>query len=167
MYNSSPVFSIKKYSSLAKILNATAAVLLFIAKLKRKTKTRLDCVNDARKYWVQTERHKHFSIELEFLKTKQGTVHLLVKNLNLFLDDDQIIRSNCRLENCPYLSYHVRNPVLLPKHSFLIELVIVDAHEECKHLGVATTLSAVRKKGIWIPQGRTVVRSWSAKVGPW
>ena len=157
--NFSSLFSIKKYSSLAKTLNVTATILLFIAKLKRKTKTKLECVNKTRKYMVQTEQHKHFSLELKFLKTKQGTVPLLVKNLSLFLDNDQIIRSKGRLENCAYLSYNVRNPVLLPKHSFLTELVIVDAHEECKHLGVATTLSAVRKKGIWIPQGRTVVRS--------
>jgi len=53
----------------------------------------------------------------------------------------------------------VANPILLPRSSNLTRLLIAEAHRNQKHLGVAPTLAAVRRQGLWIPKGRASVRA--------
>ena len=161
--SSESLLPIKRYSSLAKLFNITALVFMFILKLKGKVKSRLECVNDSKKYWISHEQSKFLPNEIAFLQKEPVSMPILVKNLNLFLDEEQIVRSRGRLENCAYLSYDVRNPILLPKQSFLTELFIRAAHEDRKHLGTASTLSTIRKSGLWIPKGRRVVKSTLSK----
>ena len=157
------ILPVNKFSSLSKLLNITALVFTFICKLKRNPKSRLECVSEAKKYWLKFEQVKHFNNERNFLVQKGSNPPGLVNNLNLFMDENQLIRSKGRLENCDYLSFDARNPILLPKHSHLTDLFVWEAHATCKHLGAASTLAAVRRSGLWIPQGRTIVRSVIAK----
>ena len=82
----------------------------------------------------------------------------LVRNLNIFIDEESIIRCKGRLENCEYLSFDMQNPMLLPKSSYLRELIIWNAYVSCKHMGSASTLNDIRKNGLWIPQGRLTVK---------
>ena len=91
---------VDRFSSLTKLLRVTALVYLFVAKLKHKVKTKLDCFNMAKNYWVQVEQRKYLSNEIIFLSKPENKVPVLIKNLNLFLDEDKIIRSKGRLDNC-------------------------------------------------------------------
>jgi hypothetical protein len=61
------------------------------------------------------------------------------------------------------LSYDVKNPILLPRKSFLALLIVRDFHERIKHLGVSSTLNAIRNAGFWIPEGRATVKSIISK----
>ena len=97
-------------------------------------------------------------LEVNFLEKPNGEIPSRVKNLNLFLDTKNIIRSKGRLDNCSYFSHEVNDPILLPKGSHLTELYIWYFHDQAKHLGVGTTVNFVRKNGFWIPHIRTVVR---------
>ena len=157
------LFPINKFSKLSKLLRVTAAVFMFIKKLRRQESSKLECVNLARKYWIKNEQSKYFSNELQFLNKEVSKAPPLVRNLNLFLDEEHIIRSKGILDNCTYFSYDARNPVLVPKYSYLTELFVQEAHADCKHLGAAATLGAIRRGGLWIPQGRTAVRSVISK----
>ena len=51
------------------------------------------------------------------------------------------------------------NPVLLPTHHHLTNLVIKEVHSKMMHGGVASTLTAIRDN-YWIPRGREVVKGF-------
>ena len=118
------------------------------------------CLNKARAYWVKSEQNSHYQSELEFLKNpSSGVPPVLVRNLDLFIDDRGIIRSRGRLGNCEALSYDAQNPMLLPKDSYLTVLLVRESHNYCKHLGASSTLNQLRRSGLWIPKGRQTVKS--------
>jgi len=154
-----PLIEVDRFSNVHKLLRVTALVLGFVCKLRKKTKSKLDLTNDARRYLIKTEQSKSFATELNFLKCPKDKVPCLVNNLNLFIDEAGLLRCKGRLTNCDYFEYEARNPVLLPKDSVLTNLLIADVHHRCKHLGIATTLTAIRKEGFWIPKGRVAVKA--------
>ena len=82
-----------------------------------------------------------------------------MKDLNLFLDEKNILRCKGRLDNCNLLNFDQKNPILLPKSNHLTELLIWDAHLCCKHMGPSVTLNAIRRRGLWISQGRSVIKN--------
>ena len=70
----------------------------------------------------------------------------LVRQLNLFLDDDGLIRSkgHFMLES---------SFILLPRHSNLTNLIILDCHHRQRHVGVGGTIVALRNR-FWVPSAR-------------
>ena len=158
--NCSALLPVNKFSDVHKLFRVTALVLRFIINLRKSSiKNKENFAQEARLYWLKRKQSVHFKDELTFLQNPvKRAVPTLVNNLNLFLDDNHIIRSKGRLDKSSY-SYDVRNPILLPKTSFLTELLVWDAHFRCKHLSTATTLSVLRKSGLWIAKGRAVVKS--------
>lgn len=153
------ILPVNNYSNFNKLIRVTALVLGFISKLKREVKSREQMMQDSKLYWIKFEQNVYYSDELNFLKNPNGNVPINVRNLNLFLDENSIIRCRGRLEKSD-LSYDVKNPILIPRNSPLSDLLIKEAHLGCKHLGVASTLSAIRMSGLWIPKGRAKVKSF-------
>jgi len=155
----SNVIPVEKFSSLSKMIRVVTLVLKFISKLRKSQESELDLAQKARVRVFAIEQSKFFSQEREYLLGIGNRDHVppLVKNLNLYIDDDGLIRSKGRLAQCDYFSEDIRNPVLLPRHSPVTGLVIADVHRRCMHMGVATTLAGVRKGGFWIPKGRAAV----------
>ena len=86
-------------------------------------------------------------------------IPLLVSRLNLFLDEDGLIRSKGRLGRTNYFNYDVLNPILLGRKHPFTRLVVKDAHEQCKHLGIGATLTNIRLKGFWITSARVAIKS--------
>ena len=154
------IFPVERYSSSDKLFRVTALVLKFIDKLRRKVKPDLDYRYEAETYWIRQEQLKYLDSEIRFLTTRdRSEVPNLVKNLNSFLDDNQLLRSRGRLAQSKNHNYDENNPILLPRNSFLTCLIIEDVHSRCKHLGVATTLVRLRAAGFWVPKGRMTVKS--------
>ena len=52
----------------------------------------------------------------------------------------------------------VQNPILLGNSHHLTNLLIIHFHHRVKHLGVGTTLNALRLGGFWVPKGRQVIK---------
>jgi len=156
-----PIIPINRYSKLHKLLKVTAYVFKFVSKLKREKKQMVEHMNSARMYWINVEQEKYFAKEIEFLSDKKenAVVPVLVNQLNLFVDNDGILRSRGRISECAQFSYNVVHPVVIPRQSVFTHLVVEDAHIQQKHLGVPSTLAAVRKQGWWVPKGRSTVRS--------
>ena len=57
-----------------------------------------------------------------------------------------LIRVSGRLKNSA-LSFDVKHPILLPKHSHTTRLIIMHCHSETHHQGRGQTLNAIRAKG--------------------
>jgi len=158
------VIPVDKYSDIIKLFRVTGLVMQFIAKLKLKAKTKLDCYNEAKLYHIKREQTVHFGEEINFLENPSGKKPpSLVNNFRLFLDNKGIVCSQGRLENCSYFDFETKNPILLPKNSVLTTLLMDDVHKRCQHLGVGTTLTSLRKMGYWIPKSRIVVKSALSK----
>lgn len=152
------LFPIEKFSNLNKTFRITSLILKFVFLKCKKSVSRERLMNLSKLYWLKTEQARHFDEELTFLSSPSDKqVPKIVNDLNLFRDSKGLIRSKGRIDNSPH-DYDVCNPVLLPKQSFLTELVVWDFHHRCHHLGTATTLNSVRLGGYWIPRGRAIIR---------
>lgn len=101
-----------------------------------------------------------FPTELAYRQSPQGKkVPELLKNLkNLFIDERRIIRTKGIIGKITTYDYEVINPVLLAKDHDLTELMIVEYHKRCKHLGIQSTLNKIRLSGFWIPRARQAVK---------
>ena len=81
----------------------------------------------------------------------------LVKTLKLFLDSKGILRSRRRIEQSNSFSFNCVNLILFGKSHPLTSLLILDAHNTCKHLRVEFSQNYVRQSGCKILQARQAV----------
>ena len=72
------------------------------------------------------------------------------------MDGDTVIRSQGRI-GLADLPIHSKNPILLPTHNPVVDLLIYDVHLRTKHSGTSDTLSTLREK-YWILKGRQAVK---------
>lgn len=134
-------------------------IIKYLEKLRGNNFDLIQLRERARLYWIKHVQSKHFQVELEFLhKPTEKVVPSLVRNLNLFLDDNSLLRSRGRLNKCLNANYDLINTFMLPKESFLTELLVTQFHVKCKHLGVATTINTLRNQGYWLPKGRSIIK---------
>ena len=69
------------------------------------------------------------------------------------------MRSSGRIAKTVGLEYEVIYPILLAKEHPLTKLIIMDCHNKVKHLGMAATLTMLRKCGYWVTRARQAVKS--------
>ena len=111
-------------------------------------------------------QHTVFHDEITNLQSR-GNCSTLVRQLELFLDDDHLLYCGRHIHNAP-LSELTGFPYLLPSwHQFTV-LVITNAHVTQLHSGVNATLTALRQK-YWIPsacqQTKSTIRYAEKPVG--
>lgn len=155
------LFDITEFSSLKKVHRVTAHMIRFMTIYLKKTLSRLECMRLAKLYWLRCEQLSHFSVEFDFLTNPKSNVRCpsLVNNLNLFIDEDGLIRCKGRLKKCLRISFDLNNPVLLPRFSYLSILYVWQFHFDCRHMGAATTLNALRSSGFWLTKPRALIKS--------
>ena len=115
-----------------------------------------DSFETGKLYLFKEMQKEAFSHELSYLHDPSSaeSVPVLVNNLDLFLDEKGIICSKSRIGKVQMFDFEVINPILLAKAYHLTKLIIEFHHRRCKHLGVQTTMNAVRSNGFWIPKMR-------------
>ena len=157
----SGILNINKFSNFDSLIKATRRLYVFLSKLKG-----CDATVKAIEYWVKIAQQEYFSKEIKFLTENTANVNVndkkvpsLVMNLNLFLDNNGILRSRGRISKCLYFDYNVHNPILLPKEHRFTSLFINYCHLKVQHLGIGTTLNYLRERGYWIPKGRAAVKT--------
>ena len=155
------VLDIERYSSLQKLLAVTAYVLRFINIIRQRVSTNMKHLTTielakANIKWLHAVQHEAFFAEISNLKSQSPRLPL-VRQLRLFLDEDQLIRCGGRIHNAP-LSELTKFPYLLPSKHRFTNLVISQAHVMQHHSGVNSTLTTIRQQ-YWIPSGRQRVRS--------
>ena len=79
------------------------------------------------------------------------------KSLNLFADNQGVIRSRSRLPETEKSEFDQRHPVLLPSSNYFTKRLILYTHDKVCHAGVEFTLTELRLK-YWIIKGRETVR---------
>ena len=152
------VFPSSSFSSFDKLVRVATLVLKFISKLKKKQLNLYEMTNSAIIGLLKQEQMSQFKEEYSFLAScKTNNPPNRVRDLNLFLDENGVMRTSGRVDRSEGLDDNQCNRVLIPKGAFA-ELLVKDFHEKAKHMGTATTLNLVRKAGYWIPQCRAMVR---------
>ena len=158
--NSDFLVSPDKISSFTRLVNIYSKVLLFIHKIKLKIKIKnpakfsnldndLDVKKQAVHHLVKVDQKKSFPEIIQFFNVK-GPINKtpnLVTQLNIFRDDQGLLRVKCKLDRNfrPQSSF----PLLISKSSKLTELIVRDLHHKCNHAGVYTVLKELRKS-FWL-----------------
>ena len=87
----------------------------------------------------------------QFVKTKKSEVKKssALYRLDPFLDQDGLIRVGGRLGNSQEFPKGLKHPVILPKKSFIVDLIVHDAHGKVAHAGRGIMLNKLRSQ-YWI-----------------
>lgn len=157
-----PLIDIPRYSNLSKLKRIMRSILLFLNKCSKGSKF---VVNEM-KALVLLEQKQHFSTTRMYLCDKNSHgVSMDIKNfcnqLNLFVDEENLIRSQGRMKNAS-MSYDTQCPMLLPSRSYLTVLIVEHLHRHHHHCGVNSVLVLLRET-FWVPKARQVIKSILSK----
>ena len=86
----------------------------------------------------------------------------MLYQLDPVLDQNGFLRVGERLGKSRVFPDDLKHPVILPKKSFVVDLVIRDTHERVGHSGRGITLGVLRSKH-WIINANSVVRHLISK----
>lgn len=103
---------------------------------------------------IKTEQNIYFPDVVQFFKNKDRKLHnipKIVMQMNLFLDEDLIIRVKSK-----FISSE-KSLILLHYNSYLFKLIIRDTHQNFSHGGIYIVLRELRKK-FWLLRGFSTVR---------
>ena len=141
--------NINKYGSLIKVLKISFYVLKFMniiyQKNFKKPLIKINNIFNGELLWLRDIQYK----DSRFDKWK--------KSLNLFTDNQGVIRSRSRLPDTEKFEFDQRHLVLLPSSNYFTKLLILYTHDKVCHAGVESTLTKWRLK-YWIIKGRQTVR---------
>ena len=102
----------------------------------------------AKLHLIKVMQSQCFDEELTYLRSPDNKkVPDRVRDMNLYLDSNHILRSSGRMGRIDCLPSDVLNPIVLGKNHDLTKLIIEDCHKRVKHLGVQATLNIVRLSG--------------------
>ena len=106
----------------------------------------------------------------QFAKAKKSEIRKssTLFRLDPFLDKDGLIRVGGRLGNSQEFKENFKHPVILPKKSFIVVLIIRDAHKKVAHAGRGITLNKLRSR-YWIVSANSfmnALRRFIARRGP-
>ena len=154
-----PVVDIARFSSYDKLLRVTTFVFKFLQSKVPRFNDKFENL-DPSKYLIKLMQSQCFDREITFLNNSSHNskdIPKLITSLNLFLDEDAILRSKGRIDKNLTLDKSVVNPIILGKNHILTKLLIHFYHEKASHMGTGTTLNYMRSCGLWIIQGRQSV----------
>ena len=119
---------IKDYRTLAEAKRAISAVISVTRRwrnLPPLTPNKL--AGDVSRRIIKAEQERYFSPEINYLMTKKGPRPPSVRNMQLFLDKDSILRVGGRLAHAS-IGWAQKYPILLSKDSILLPLRIREIH---------------------------------------
>ncbi|CAB3251377.1 unnamed protein product [Arctia plantaginis] len=159
----------QKFSSLTKLVRVVAYCRRFL-NLRKKSATKPRSrfltrqeIDVARELCIKKCQEEGLHEELQELKDKgclaKGKKKM--KSLNLFLDVKGIVRVGGRLEMSK-LNYSEKHPILIPKESFLTDLLIADAHQKTMHGGPQLMITYLRSM-YWIVGLKGLVKKYVRK----
>ena len=153
----SAVIDASSYSSYHRLLNVTVYVLRFINNLKARIKKDIGNIMCGRitveeikaveTLWL-FDTQKHFRSLESFKKVEQS--------LGVYVDDDGLLRCRGTLGNA-LVPEKSKFPILLPRDSYVTDLIVRNCHQQVLHSGVNDTLNEIRSR-LWITRGRQFVK---------
>ncbi|XP_063383320.1 uncharacterized protein LOC134669601 [Cydia fagiglandana] len=150
---------LNKYSSLQKIIHILAWIQRALTP-KRKQRPSYLTLQEIRKAKLTIIKHvqqREFGEEIEHLRKHECVQkQSKLKQLNPFLDQQQILRVKGRLDQA-LMSEEMKHPKIIPRESRLATLLIDQAHKLTLHGGATLTLSSLRQE-YWITGGYNTVK---------
>ena len=151
------VIDIERYSSYKCLLRVTAYVNRVVSFRKTANPDSLELTSEeiarAEMDLIRAFQAEEFPAELSHLRHGTHSTNLS-RSIALFLEDG-IIRCRGRLSSC--VSNEMNCPILLPRNSHFITLLVRSIHEELMHGGVSSTLAGTRQR-FWLLQGRQTIK---------
>ncbi|KAL7071027.1 hypothetical protein ACQ4LE_009907 [Meloidogyne hapla] len=152
---------VEKYSSFWKLIYTTMFILRFL------NITIWSKLNKIKKPWPSKIKIKgNFDAndikltKILLIKQAQKRENLpaeRIEMLNLFYDENHILRCKTRLQNLPN-GYDFANPIYLPGNDPLTKLIILNVHKSRQHSGLQSTLAHL-KLTYYIPRARNLVKN--------
>ncbi|GFT51073.1 integrase catalytic domain-containing protein [Trichonephila clavipes] len=153
---------ISRYSSFSKLIRISALCLRFIYNCKVNPVLRkIDCISASEfdhvtKVLVKQVQLNEFLTEIKCLKNGQPIPKgSKISSLNVFLDEDEILRVGGRLKHSTPSEFQ-KYQMMLPKAHHLTDLIIEHYHKKSLHSGLQTTY--LIRQFYWIPSGQNRVR---------
>ena len=149
------ILKIENYGDITKLLRITSWIMRFINNVKKKDQNIVrkcgnlsnEEIQNAKLIWIKENQN---------VLQDEKNYSEIVNSLNLFEDEDGIIRSKGRITNSS-LPYETRLPIMLSKTHKLSKLLVILCHHRVKHNGVRQTLAEFRSN-YWLTQGRSFVK---------
>lgn len=158
MSRDTETLDVSKYSSYIKLLNVTSKVFYAIAKFKRNAISADEAKIKAFTWIIKSHQTQFYDAVRKCLADRTLPQIPIVHQLNVFVDNNGLLRSQSRADKSLILGYDAKNPVIIHPTSHLAELLIRFAHFKCNHLGIDTTINFLRNAGFWIPRARSTVQ---------
>lgn len=158
---------LEKFSSFAKLNRVMYFVLTFIENLKKKIYEK-DCSKANFKpnlqppyervytHLIRSAQLHTFKEVFDYFKGIKSSEPPIVTQLNLFIDNEGIIRVQSKLKNLK-ASFGERCPILLEKNCVVAKSIIWDLHVILKHAGIYKVLASLRKE-FWVTRGFVTVK---------
>lgn len=149
-----------RFSSLTKLKRTYAYVLRFIHNAKRYNakltgNLSIDELNAALNAIIKLEQNRLFRSDIKNLKNNLPVSPKLL-SLNPFLDADNLLRVGGRLENSD-IPYNQKHPIIIPKRSYLTDLIIRHEHVRLMHAGTKQVLSSLNMN-YWLINGNSEIK---------
>jgi len=109
---------------------------------------------------VYAVQHEILANEIFNLERSRSVKKSALFNLNLFLDDEKLMRVGGRLRRSAQ-SYDTKHQLVLPRHH-MTTILIRELHEQNGHIGQQGLLSIVRQR-FWPVGGRRSIRDVTTK----
>ena len=137
------------YDGFRKLLNITTR--LFAVMIRHFNLTWKDCQEKAKNYLVRNCQQDDPFLRTVIDRLTENEKVLELKTLNPFLDEYGILRSESRLPDSDHISYNIRCPMILRKHSSLSKLIAQSMHQKFEHsVGRQMAKNKVREHGYLI-----------------
>jgi len=155
-----PIIEFQRFSIWNRCQRAMAYVLQFLRPKSYENNLILSAkaLQDAEHMLIKLAQRESFSSEIDNLRRlgevrKQSSLY----SLNPFLDANDILRVNSRLENSS-LTFEEKYPAILAGDHHLAFLLITHAHKTLLHSGTSTVMLELRRK-FWILRARQRIKS--------
>jgi hypothetical protein len=91
-----------------------------------------------------------FHQEIEFLSSNKPLPKgNRLEKLDPFIDEDGILHVGGRISRAS-LSFETHHPIILPKDSHSVKLLVTDSHERVSHQGRGFTINSLRSRVYWV-----------------
>ena len=153
-----------KYSSYQKLLRITAYILRLIYNCRTRQESRrpgscnTEEIQKSALLWIKCCQEQTYPEEYCALTRKQKPNRSLprIRQLQLYLDENNVIKCKGRMQNAP-IPETAKYPMLLPANEPLTTLLVKEAHQQLLHSGFNSTIAHIRQS-IWIPSIRQFVQ---------
>ncbi|XP_036229935.1 uncharacterized protein [Bactrocera oleae] len=159
--NGHAILLTERFSSITRLLGTLAIILRWLRRRRhfRQPVIVAQELDDALYTIIYLEQEEHFANEIGQLMSSSGlSSSSRIIPLNPFLDKNQILRVRGRIHHAE-LEHDQRFPIILPKSTPLVKLLLNQAHETTLHGGTQLMLNTLRQR-FWILSARQAVKSF-------